>query len=104
MFDPAILASFLTLSLLEIILGIDNLIFIAIVVQNLPKHMQKKARLMGLALALGIRVVMLLGVTWLMTLTAPLFTVLDHGVSVKDILLLFGGLFLVVKSTLELHN
>lgn len=104
MFTPEIIFSFLTLSVLEIILGIDNLIFIAIVVQNLPKQMQKKARLLGLGLALGIRIVMLLGVTWLMTLTEPLFTVFVQDVSVKDILLLFGGLFLVVKSTLEMHH
>lgn len=100
---PEIIGSFVTLSLLEIVLGIDNLIFIALIVQNLPKEQQKKARILGLGLALAMRVVMLLGVSWLMTLTEPLFTVLSNSFSFKDILLIAGGLFLVGKVTFEMH-
>lgn len=95
--------SFITLSLLEIVLGIDNLIFIAIVVQHLPKEYAKKARFVGLALALGMRVVMLFSIVWIMQLTKPLFTINDLGISVKDLLLILGGLFLIGKSTFEMH-
>ncbi len=100
---PELLMSFVTLSLLEIVLGIDNLIFIALVVQNLPKEYAKKARLIGLGLALGIRIVMLMGVAWIMSLTEPLFTVFDLDVSIKDLLLIGGGIFLIAKATFEMH-
>lgn len=93
--------SFITLSLLEIVLGIDNLIFIALVVQKLPKKYSKSARIIGLALALGIRVVMLMGASWIMTLTKPIFN-LFIGISVKDLLLILGGLFLVIKGGMEI--
>lgn len=96
--------SFITLSLLEIVLGIDNLIFIALVVQNLPKQMAKKVRFIGLSLALIIRIAMLLGITWVMSLTNPIFSVHNIEFSVKDLLLLAGGLFLIAKSTLEMHH
>ncbi len=102
-FSADVLASFITLSLLEIVLGIDNLIFIALVADNLPKDLRKKARLYGLGLALVIRVVMLLGVSWLMALTEPLFTVGEVTVSFKDLLLIGGGLFLIAKATFEMH-
>lgn len=95
--------SFITLSLLEIVLGIDNLIFIALVVQNIPKKHRKMARSLGLFLALGIRVLMLLGATWIMRLTEPFFSVLHFDLSGKDLLLLGGGVFLIAKSTLEVH-
>lgn len=98
-----VIFSFLTLSVLEIVLGIDNLIFIALVVQKLPKNIQKKVRLIGLSLALIMRVMMLLGIAWIMSLTKPILTVIDVGYSVKDMLLLAGGLFLIAKSTLEMH-
>lgn len=98
-----IIFSFLTLSMLEIVLGIDNLIFIALVVQNLPKNMQAKVRLFGLTLALVIRVLMLAGAVWIMKLTKPFFSVFDIAFSVKDLLLLAGGLFLITKATMEMH-
>ncbi len=103
-FNPEIIASFITLSLLEIVLGIDNLIFIALVVDKLPMQYRKKARIIGLSLALIIRVMMLFGVSWIMTLTEPLFTIYGHDISFKDLLLIAGGLFLIVKATLEMHG
>ena len=99
-----IFLSLLLLTLLEIVLGIDNLIFIALVVQSLPKKLQERARLIGLSLALAIRVIMLMGVAWVMSLTYPLFTVNTFEVSFKDILMLAGGLFLIAKSTIEIHE
>lgn len=98
-----IILSFITLSLLEIVLGIDNLIFIALVVQNLPKHFRKKARVIGLSLALAMRILMLLGLAWVMSLTQPLGTIASFEFSIKDALLFAGGLFLIAKSTLEMH-
>lgn len=97
------LGSFITLSLLEIVLGIDNLIFIALVVQNIPEQYRKQARVLGLTLALVIRVLMLLGAAWIMELTEPFLTVGDFALSVKDLLLLGGGIFLIAKSTFEIH-
>ncbi len=102
-FSAEIIFSFITLSLLEIVLGIDNLIFIALVVQKLPANMAKKVRFLGLSLALIIRVLMLLGITWIMSLTNPIFNLFEIDFSVKDLLLLAGGLFLIGKSTLEMH-
>lgn len=98
-----LLMSFLTLSLLEIVLGIDNLIFIALVADGVPERHRKKVRLLGLSLAFGIRIVMLMGLSWIMRLTEPLFAVGAQEVSVRDLLLLFGGLFLLWKSTKEMH-
>lgn len=100
---PDIALSFITLSLLEIVLGIDNLIFIALVVQNLPPQYQKKARFIGLGLALGIRIVMLMGVSWLMQLTEPWFSLFGYDFSIKDILMIAGGGFLIAKATFEMH-
>lgn len=102
-FSPDILMSFATLSALEIVLGIDNLIFIALVVQHLPKQYRKKARIIGLSLALVIRGLMLLGASWIMTLTRPIITIAEIGLSFKDLMLLGGGLFLVAKATFEMH-
>lgn len=93
-----------TLTFLEIVLGIDNLIFIAIAVQRLPQPQRKKARVFGLSLALIIRILMLLGLTWIMGLTKPLFYVGEIGISFKNLLLIFGGLFLIVKSGWEILN
>ena len=98
------LIAFLTLSALEIVLGIDNIVFIAIISNALPAEIQSKARRIGLLLAMGTRILLLLCITWIMGLTAPLFSVLGHVVSGRDIVLLAGGLFLVAKSTFEIHE
>lgn len=103
MFETGIIMSFLTLSLLEIVLGIDNLIFIALVAENLPPEYRNKARICGLALALIIRIVMLASISWIMQLTEPLFNIADKGFSFRDILLIAGGVFLVWKATMEMH-
>ncbi len=95
--------SFLTLSLLEIVLGIDNLIFIALICDNLPKEYRKKARLIGLSLALIMRVGMLMSLSWIMQLTEPVLTLFETAFSYKDMLLLAGGLFLIAKATKEMH-
>ena len=101
------LISLLTLTALEIVLGIDNIIFIAILVGRLPEHQRDKARLIGLSLAMFMRVGLLFAISWVMSLKdTHLFTlpVVDHVVSGKDLVLLLGGLFLVGKSTLEIHH
>ncbi len=98
------LLGLLTLTFLEIILGIDNLVFIALVVCKLPQKNRQTARVFGLALAFVIRVLMLLTLSWVMTLTETLFSVGDLGFSFKDLLLIFGGLFLIGKSGLEIAN
>lgn len=97
-------ASLLTLTALELVLGIDNLIFIALVVSRMPREQQKKARQIGLALALGMRVGFLMGITWLAGMREPVFAIGDHTVSARDLVLLLGGLFLLVKGTLEIHH
>jgi predicted tellurium resistance membrane protein TerC len=96
--------SLLTLTFLEIILGIDNLIFIAIVVAKLPVKNRKIARIFGLSLAFVIRVIMLLTLSWVMTLTEPLFHIGEVGFSFKNFLLILGGAFLIIKSSLEIFN
>ena len=101
-FNYDILLSLVTLTFLEIILGIDNLIFIALVVQKLPKKNRQNARIFGLSLALIIRVLMLLTLSWVMSLTKPLFSIGENGISFKNLLLIFGGLFLIVKSGHEI--
>jgi predicted tellurium resistance membrane protein TerC len=102
--DPAAWASLLTLTVMEIVLGIDNIVFISVLVSRLPEPAATRARQLGLALALVFRIVLLLMISWLIGLTAPLFTVFDHGVSWRDIILMAGGLFLIVKGTLEIHK
>jgi predicted tellurium resistance membrane protein TerC len=104
LFDPAIWASFLTLAVLEIILGIDNVIFLSIISSKLPQAQQKKARTIGLALALIMRIVMLCGIAWIAGLTAKVFSIGSHDVSWRDIILGLGGLFLLYKGTTEIHN
>lgn len=94
----------LTLTALEIVLGIDNIIFIAILCGRLPEHQRKKARLLGLGLAMGMRILLLLGINWVMGLTKELFTMLGHGVTGKDLVLLIGGMFLIAKATFEIHH
>lgn len=104
--DPQIWISLLTLTALEIVLGIDNIIFISILAGKLPHEQQARARRLGLSLALITRVLLLMSLTWLMGLTKPLFTlpVLNHGLSGRDLILLLGGLFLIGKSVLEVHE
>lgn len=102
--DPNVWVAFVTLTLLEIVLGIDNIIFISILVGRLPLERQPTARQLGLALAMGTRILLLLSITWVMSLTAPLFQVLEHVVSWRDLILSIGGLFLIAKSTLEIHT
>jgi predicted tellurium resistance membrane protein TerC len=96
--------SLLSLSLMEIVLGIDNIIFISILSSKLPANEQPKARSVGLTLALFMRLGLLFTISWMMRLTRPLFDVLDHGVSGRDLILLVGGLFLVAKATYEIHE
>jgi predicted tellurium resistance membrane protein TerC len=92
------------LTLLEIVLGIDNIVFISILSNKLPAAQQPLARRVGLGLALGGRIVLLLSINWIMTLTAPLFEVLTHAVSGRDLILLVGGFFLIAKATTEIHE
>lgn len=102
--NPEIWIAFFTLTALEIVLGIDNIIFISILVSRLPAHQQAKGRFFGLALAMGTRILLLLSITWVMRLTAELFVVFEHGVSGRDLILFFGGLFLLFKSTVEIWH
>jgi predicted tellurium resistance membrane protein TerC len=104
--DPQIWISLLTLTALEIVLGIDNVIFISILAGKLPTGQQGRARQLGLMLALVTRILLLLSLTWLMGLTRPLITLplLDHGLSGRDLILLLGGLFLIGKSVVEVHE
>lgn len=103
LFTSQALVSLLTLTFLEIILGIDNIIFISIVAERLPKNQQSKGRTIGLVLALLMRVALLFGITWVVGLTEPIFTIFDNAISLRDLILIAGGLFLLVKSTTEIH-
>lgn len=102
--SPAIWMSLATLTFLEIILGVDNVIFVALMAARLPKEKRAGARTLGLAMALIFRVIMLFGLVWLAHLEADLFAVFEHGVSWRDLILLGGGLFLLTKGTLEIHH
>lgn len=97
-------ASLLTLTALEIVLGIDNVVFIALVVNHLPTEQRKKARFVGLMMALGMRIALLFSLVWLMGLTEPFFSIFGHGFSGKDLLMILGGLFLVYKATTSIHD
>lgn len=101
---PAVLISFFTLFALELVLGIDNIIFISILAGKLPAEQQSKARVTGLSLAVITRILLLLSLSWIVTLTAPLFTVFNQEISGRDLILLLGGLFLIAKSTLEISH
>ncbi|MFC0133415.1 hypothetical protein CR105_07605 [Massilia eurypsychrophila] len=103
-FDPNIWVGLLTLVVLEIVLGIDNLIFIAILAEKVPPHQRDKARLIGLSLAMIMRLGLLTMISWMVTLTAPLFSLMNHAVSGRDLILLLGGVFLLFKATMELHE
>ncbi|MGF1622245.1 MAG: TerC family protein [Rhodomicrobiaceae bacterium] len=102
--DPAVWASFLALTVLEIVLGIDNVIFLSIVTERLPKDQARKARQIGLALALAFRILLLLSIFWIIGMTQPLFAVAGYEFSVRDLILIAGGLFLIVKATQEVHG
>ena len=102
--NPDIWTAFLTLCALEIVLGIDNLIFISILANKLPKEKQSKARQLGLSLALVLRIGLLFSISWIMSLTKDLFSISEHGISGRDIILILGGLFLIYKSVTEIHE
>jgi len=103
-YDPNAWAALVTLTALEIVLGIDNIVFISILVSRLPPHQALRARQIGLLLAFVFRVAMLLVLTWMMKLTYPVITVLGNGISWRDIILIGGGLFLIGKATHEIHG
>lgn len=102
--SPEAWASLLTLTVLEIVLGIDNIIFISIIAAKLPANQQAKARTIGLGLALIMRIILLMLIFWIAHLTAPLFAVFGNEISWRDIILIGGGLFLLVKGTMEIHH
>ena len=102
--DYQIIISLLTLVALEVILGIDNVIFISILANKLPEHQQKKARLYGLILAMVLRLGLLAMIAWIMKLDDDLFTLFNQGISVKDLILILGGLFLLYKSSAEIYH
>jgi len=102
--DPQVWASLLTLTALEIVLGIDNIIFISIMAAKLPVDQQDRARKVGLALALITRLMLLASIAWVATLTQPLFSVLGMDFSGRDLILIGGGLFLLAKGTMEIHH
>ena len=102
--DPDIYIGFFTLLALEVVLGIDNIVFISILAGKLPAAQQQKARQVGLALALITRILLLLTLSWIIGLTEPWFTVLDNEISGRDLILIAGGLFLLGKSTYEIHH
>jgi predicted tellurium resistance membrane protein TerC len=104
LFDPNVWASFLALTALEIVLGIDNVIFLSIVTERLPADQAKRARQVGLALALVFRIVLLLTIFWIIGLTQPIFELFDIGFSMRDLILIAGGLFLIIKATQEVHG
>lgn len=102
--NPHAWLAFATLTALEVVLGIDNIIFIAILVGRLPAAQRGRARTIGLALAMLTRIALLLSIVWVMRLTTPLFALFAHAVSGRDLILVVGGVFLLAKSTLEIHN
>lgn len=104
MMTPEAILALVTLTLMEIVLGIDNIIFIAIMVARLPAHQQNKIRNLGIGLALVIRIGLLFSISWVMSLQEELFQVMGRGFSGRDLILLLGGLFLVAKATMEIHH
>ncbi len=102
--DPHVWIALATLTALEIVLGIDNIIFISILSGNLPEHQRQRARVLGLAVAMITRLLLLFSLTWMMGLTAPLFSWFGQEISGRDLILIGGGLFLLFKSTIEIHE
>ncbi len=102
--NPEIWIALATLTALEIVLGVDNIVFISILAGKLPAASQPRARRVGLALAMLMRIALLLSLSWIIRLTAPLFTLFGHGFSGRDLVLIAGGLFLLAKSTFEIHD
>ena len=102
--DPNVWISLLTLTALEIVLGIDNIVFLSVLTSKLPAEQQARGRRTGLGLALGMRIALLLTISWVIGLTAPLFTILGMEFSGRDVILLGGGLFLIAKATTEIHE
>ncbi len=102
--DPQVWVALVTLTAIEIVLGVDNIIFIAIMARRLPQRQQQQARMVGLWLAMAARIGLLLSLTWIMRLSEPLLSVWGHAISGRDLLLVGGGLFLRGKSTLEIHE
>src|SRR5215207_5580632 len=102
--DPQIWIAFATLTVLELVLGIDNVIFISILSGKLPPEQQARARYLGLGMALVMRIILLFSLSWIIGLKEPLFTVFTQAVSGRDLVLLIGGLFLIAKSTHEIHG
>jgi predicted tellurium resistance membrane protein TerC len=102
--NPHAWISLATLTALEIVLGVDNIIFISILVGRLPEAQRGRGRTIGLALAMGTRIMLLLSLAWIMKLTTPLFVVLEQGIAGRDLILISGGLFLLWKSVHEIHN
>jgi predicted tellurium resistance membrane protein TerC len=103
-FEPQAWIAFATLLALEIVLGIDNIVFISILAGKLPASQQAKGRYVGLGLAMVMRIILLFSISWVIGLTAPLFSVFQHEISGRDIILIVGGLFLIAKSTHEIHQ
>ncbi len=103
LFDPQAWIALATLTALEIVLGVDNIIFISILVGRLPEQQRERARMLGLGLAMGTRIALLLSLAWIMTLTAPLFTIMGQEFAGRDLILIGGGLFLLWKSVHEIH-
>lgn len=97
-------AALLTLTTLEVILGIDNIVFISVLTNKLPLHQRRSARILGLSVAMGTRILLLLSIAWLMKLVQPIFSIGGHEFSGKDLILLGGGLFLIFKAAREIHN
>ena len=102
--DPQVWLSFLTLAVLEVVLGIDNIIFLVLLVDRLPRNRRRSARFLGLSFAMLTRIALLFSVTWIATLRATLFTVFGNEISGRDLILFGGGLFLVVKSPMEIRD
>lgn len=98
------LVALLTLTALEVVLGIDNIVFVVVIAGRLPEGIRDTARRLGLGLAMATRILLLLAISWIMRLTTPLFSVFEHAVSGRDLVLLLGGLFLLGKATLEMHG
>jgi predicted tellurium resistance membrane protein TerC len=102
--DPQAWIAFLTLVALELVLGVDNVIFISILASKLPVAQQQRARVVGLSMAVGSRILLLFSLSWIIGLSAPLFSVLGYQISGRDLILILGGLFLLAKSTYEIHQ